>query len=100
MIDWKSKYIENISNYVGDKSTFRKEIENPTEKHKMLVNEWAEKWLEVGDITQDEADWVKTPNAKLGYIYANIKTHKKGWSYRFIMAANGSPIEYLARWVE
>ena len=95
MINWKSKYIENISNYIGDRSTCRQEIDNPTEKHKMLVNQWAEKWLGVGDITQDEADWVKTPNAKPGYIYANIKTHKKGWPYRFIMAANGSPIEYL-----
>ena len=27
-------------------------------------------------------------------------THKKGWPCRFIMAANGSPIEYLARWEE
>ena len=66
----------------------------------MLVNQWAEKWLGVGDIKQDEADWVKIPNAKPGYIYASIKTHKKGWPYIFIMAANGSPIEYLARWVE
>ena len=87
VIDWKSKYIENISNYIGDRSTFRQEIDNPTEKHKMLVKQWAEKWLEVGDITQDEADWVKTPNAKPGYIYANIKTHKKGWPYKFIMVA-------------
>ena len=45
----------------------------------MLLNQWEEKWLEVGDITQDEANWVKTPNAKPRYIYANIKTHKKGW---------------------
>ena len=77
-----SKYMENISNYIGDRSTFRKEIYNPTEKHKTLVNQWEEKWLEVGEvgnITQDEADWVKTPNAETGYIYANIKTHKKGW---------------------
>ena len=100
MIDWKSKYVKNISNYIGDRSTFRLEIDNLTEKHKMLINQWEEKWLGVGDITQDEADWVKTPNAKLGYIYANIKTHKKGWPYRFIIAASGSPIEYLARWVE
>ena len=100
VIDWKSTYIENISNYIGDRSIFRQEIDNPTEKHKMLVNQWAEKWLEVGDITQDEADWVKTPNAKPGYIYANIKTHKKGVPCRLIMASNGSPIKYQARWVE
>ena len=100
VIDWKSKYIENISDYIGDRSTFRQEIDNPTEKHKILVNKWAEKWLGVEDITQDEADWVKTPNAKSGYINANIKTHKKSSPCRFIMAANGSPIEYLARWVE
>ena len=54
MIDWKSKYVENISDYIGD---------NSTEKHKMLVNQWAEKWLAVEDIIQDEADWIKIPNA-------------------------------------
>ena len=66
----------------------------------MLVNQGAERWLGVEDITQDEADWIKIPNAKPGYIYANIKTRKKGWPYRFIMVVNCSPIEYLARWVE
>ena len=71
VIDSKSKYTQNISNYIGDGSIFRQEIENLTEKHKMLVNQWADKWLEVGDIAQDEANWVKTPNAKPGYIYAN-----------------------------
>ena len=43
VIDWNSKYIENFSNYKEDRSTFRLEIDNLTEKHKMLVNQWANK---------------------------------------------------------
>ena len=53
-----------------------------------------------GEITQEEVDWVKTVSPKPGYIYANIKTHKKGWPYRFIMSANETAIEYLERWIE
>ena len=66
----------------------------------MGVEQWADKWLERGETTQEEVDWVKTVSPKPGYIYANIKTHKKGWPYRFIMSANETAIEYLARWIE
>ena len=66
----------------------------------MRVEQWADKWLERGEITQEEVDWVKTVSPKPGYICANIKTHKKGWPYRFIMSANETAIEYLARWIE
>ena len=54
----------------------------------MRVEQWAGKWFERGEITQEEVDWVKTVSPKPGYIYANIKTHNKGWPYRFIMSAN------------
>ena len=66
----------------------------------MRVEQWADKWLERGNITQEEVDWVKTISPKPVYIHPNIKTHKKGWPYRFIMSANETAIEHLARWIE
>ena len=41
---------------------------------------------------------VNNPNpAKL---YANVKTHKENWPYRFIMFSRGAATENIARWLE
>ena len=43
----------------------------------MLVNQWAENWLEVGDITQDEADWVKRQMLSQGILLPTLKHIRK-----------------------
>ena len=50
VIDWKSKYIQNVSNYIGDSQTFRQEREDPSERHRVRVEQWADKWLERGKL--------------------------------------------------
>ena len=55
VIDWKSKYIQNVSNYIGDSQTFRQEREDPSERHRVRVEQWADKWLERGEITQERS---------------------------------------------
>ena len=42
VIDWKSKYIQNVSNYIGDSQTFRHEREDPSERHRVRVEQWAD----------------------------------------------------------
>ena len=43
----------------------------------MRVEQWADKWLERGDITQEEVDWVKTISPKLEYIYAILRPTRR-----------------------
>ena len=63
-----------------------------------------ERWLEKlqGDegLSEEACEWIKAHNPKPVTLYANIKTHKTDWPYRFIMSSRGTTTEYLARWIE
>ena len=61
---------------------------------------WEEKWERNEVLSSEEANWVKTDNPKPAKLYANVKTHKNGWPFRFILSARGSATENLSRWVE
>ena len=61
---------------------------------------WADGWKGEEVLSEDECLWIKAHNSKPATVYANIKTHKPGWPYRFIMSARGTATEYLARWIE
>ena len=41
--DWKSNYIQNVSNKKGDSQTFRQEREDPSERNRVRVEQWAGK---------------------------------------------------------
>ena len=43
VIDWKSKYIQNVSNYIRNSQIFRQEREDPSERHRVRVEQWADK---------------------------------------------------------
>ena len=45
-------------------------------------------------------NWIVVDNPNPAKLYANIKTHKTDWSYRFIMSARGTATENLATWLE
>ena len=47
-----------------------------------------------------EIDYIKCGNTNHAKGYANIKTHKQGWPYCYIISCRGSAIEQLGRWVE
>ena len=66
----------------------------------IVVNEWADKWNEREVISTEVSDWVRAVNPKPALIYANVKTHKENWPYRYIMSARGTAMEKLAKWIE
>ena len=44
--------------------------------------------------------YIDVVNPKPALIYANVKTHKENWPYRYIMSARGTAMEKLAKWIE
>ena len=65
-------------------------------EHAGEVKRWAEKWESNEVLSSEEANWVRIDNPKPARLYANIKTHKNGWPFRFILSARGSAAENLA----
>ena len=51
-------------------------------------------------ISVEEEYCVKVSDPKRARLYANVKTHKDYWPYRFILSFKGMATERLARWVE
>ena len=100
LVDWKTNYFERCDEYIGDTTTFRSDDRDLSAEHAMKVKHWAEKWESNQVLSSEEANWVRIDNPKPARLYANIKTHKNRWPFRFILSARGSATENLARWVE
>ena len=100
VIEWKDQYRRKTLHYLEDISIFKEELENPSERNKGKVNEWARKWNLRKNIGEEEYEWITQSGLRPGKTYANIKTHKGGWPYRFIISSIGTPIDNLARWIE
>ena len=58
------------------------------------------KWGRKDQLSSEEIDHIACSNTKHAKAYANIKTHKQGWLYRFITSSRQTAIKKLARWVE
>ena len=100
VLDFKETYFQECMKYLEDENTFRQEKEDPGEKHAQVVNEWADKWNEIEVISIEVSDWVRVVNSKPALIYANVKTHKENWPYKYIISARGTDMEELAKWIE
>ena len=100
VIMWKDQYHRKMLNYLEDISIFKEELENPSERNKGRVNEWARAWNLRENIGEEEYEWITLSGLRPGKTYANIKTHKGGWPYRFIISGIGTPIGNLACWIE
>ena len=100
VIDWRSRYKSKTLEYLQDGNTFRETDGDPNELISEQVARWADRWKGEEVLSEDECLWIKAHNPKPATVYANIKTHKPGWPYRFIMSARGTATEYLARWIE
>ena len=99
VIDWKENYLRECSEFISDESTFSKDDKDLSEEIREKVRQWA-MWRKEEVLSEEEEDWVIVNQPKPARIYANIKTHKKNWPYRFILFSRGSATEKLARWVE
>ena len=51
-------------------------------------------------LSEDECVWKKAHHPKPATVYANFKTGKPDWQYKFIMSSHGTATEYLARSIE
>ena len=100
VVDWKSNYESKVLEYLQDVSTFRQSDENPNELISEKVDNFIERWQGDDGLSEEECNWIKVHNPKPATIYANIKTHKEDWPYRFIMSAKGTATEFLAKWIE
>ena len=100
VIDWKSRYKSKTLDYLQDETTFRETDGDPNELISEQVARWANRWKGEEVLSEDECLWIEAHKPKPAKVYANIKTHKPGWPYSFIMSARGTATEYLARWIE
>ena len=98
VVDWKETYIQ--MEHIGNNSTFVCNQVDPSVLNNRAVREWAQKWEERGFLDDEVRSWVTNDNPKPANLYANIKTHKDNWPYRFIMSARNTATENLARWLE
>ena len=99
VIEWKDGYREKMLNYLEDMSIFKAETEPPLEKNEQKVNQWAHKWFNEENIGEEELEWITCSGTRAGKAYANVKTHKVNWPYRYSISSIGTAIENLARWV-
>ena len=79
---------------------FRLDDKDLRAEHAVEVKDRAEKWKSNEVLSSEEANWVRIDNPKPARLYANIKAHKNGWPFRFILSARGSATENLAQWVK
>ena len=100
VVDFKDSYEQKVNEYVGDPSTFRSDEEDLSLEHENRVKKWVKKWEDKGWISEECSNWVEVDNPKPANLYANVKTHKENWPYRFIMSSRGTATEILAKWLE
>ena len=100
MVEFKDSYEQKVNEYVGDPSTFRSDKVDLSLEHENSVKKWAKKWGDKGFISEECGNWVEVDNPKPAHLYANVKTHKENWPYRFIMSSRGTATERLAKLLE
>ena len=100
VVDYKAKYVENNLQYVSDPKTFSSDDVDNSISNLQNVSKWTRKWEREGVLGMLECDWIVAGNPKPAKLYANIKTHKTNWPYRFIMSAKGTATKNLAKWLE
>lgn len=79
---------------------YRQLSSDPSENHISLVKTWANKWLEIGDISPEIAEWVSAVNPKPGVAYVKVKNHKPNNPLRLITSCCGTAIERLSFFTE
>ena len=98
VVESKDRYIEKMNDYLNNKEVFREDAVDQSQTYKEKIQAWTEKWKE--NLSKEEVNWINKEETNPGKVYANIKTHKPDNPYRFIVSANGTAIENLARWIE
>ena len=56
VIDWRSKYLKECSEFIADQSTFSEDDKDLSEDNRDKVTQWASKWRKEGVISTEEED--------------------------------------------
>lgn len=91
-----------IKDALNDAQQYDKLTSDPTQETMDTVNKWADKWGDVGQITEDVRGFVTniddTHPAKCKPL---VKTHKTPpYPYRLLLSGNGTPIQPLSKFVQ
>ena len=100
VLESKERYKEKMLQYLEDIRVFREDGEDQSRENEEKVKNWITKWEREEQIGTEEAEYIICGSTKPAKVYANIKTRKKTWPYRYIVSSNSSAIEKLAQWVE
>ena len=100
VVEFKDVYIDKVNEYLEDVSIFRRDVEDNTISNRRKVLAWCKKWKSRKVISGKEEEWIAIKDTSPGRIYGNVKAHKVGHPYRFILSGEGTAIENLGRWVE
>lgn len=100
VVESKERYRKKMLEYLEDISIFKENEEEQTETNEKRVNNWVKKWDRREQLGSEETEWIACAKTRPAKVYANIKTHKDTWPYRYIISCNNTAIEKLARWVE
>ena len=95
-----NEYTEKMDKYFSDNPSFTCLDSDLTKDIISKVSNWAEKWLEVGEINADVMEYVLNFKAQPAKNYGLIKTHKPGRKLRVITAGTNSAIAQLSAFTE
>ena len=95
-----NEYTEKMDKYFSDNPSFTCLDSDLTEDIISKVSNWAEKWLEVGEINADVMEYVLNFKAQPAKNYGLIKTHKPDRKLRVITAGTNSAIAQLSAFTE
>ena len=84
--------------YLEDKNIFREDKEEQSLINAQKLKNWVTKWQNKDEIGEEEANWISCFDTnKPAKVYADMKAHKTGWPYRFIISCNQTAFKKLGR---
>ena len=95
----RETYKSNIEATIGNVDKFTTLDEDPTDEYKQRIENWVQRYLGLGDLTQKLADALVPDQAAPGAIYGLDKTHKTPPTIRTITSGCGTVIEKLSAFV-
>ena len=75
--------------YLENENIFKEDHADAIKENEEKVNKWVKKWKREDKIGEEEIDYIKCGNTNHAKAYANIKTHKQGWPYCYIISRKG-----------
>lgn len=95
----KNEYISKMNNLLNDRSTYKKENHNPTNRVQSKVNNLVTSWFKRNLIPKELKNKLNCHNGHAPYIYGLPKLHKTGIPLRPIVSNIQSPTYNLSKYL-